>query len=77
MLRPDRFIASCASWSEFWEGTKRLSSTTEKGAVFERLTQLYLQTVPEYQSELASQLSNWGQLFENERTEAVTSLRDL
>ena len=53
MLRPDRFIASCASWSEFWEGTKRLSSTGEKGAVFERLTQLYLQTVPEYQSELA------------------------
>jgi superfamily II DNA or RNA helicase len=53
MLRPDRFIASCATWSEFWEGTKRLSSTSEKGAVFERLTQLYLQTVPEYQSELA------------------------
>jgi superfamily II DNA or RNA helicase len=52
MLRPDRFIASCASWSEFWEGTKRLSSTSEKGDVFERLTQLYLQTVPEYQSEL-------------------------
>ena len=53
MLWPDRFIASCDSWSEFWEGTKRLSSTGEKGAVFERLTQLYLQTVPEYQSELA------------------------
>src|SRR6476660_166383 len=53
MLRPDRFIASCASWSEFWEGTKRLSSTSEKGVVFERLTQLYLQTVPQYQSELA------------------------
>jgi superfamily II DNA or RNA helicase len=53
MLRPDRFIASCASWSEFWEGTKRLSSAGDKGAAFERLTQLYLQTVPEYQSELA------------------------
>jgi superfamily II DNA or RNA helicase len=52
MLRPDRFIASCASWSEFWEGTKRLSSTSEKGAAFERLTQLYLQTTPEYRSEL-------------------------
>ena len=24
MLRPDRFIASCASWSEFWEGTKEI-----------------------------------------------------
>ena len=53
MLRPDRFIASCASWSEFWERAKTLSSTSEKGAVFERLTQLFLQTVPEYQSELA------------------------
>src|SRR4029077_2471116 len=53
MLRPDRFIASCASWSEFWEGTKRLSSNKEKGNAFERLTQLYLQTVPEYQSEVA------------------------
>src|ERR1700682_5638554 len=52
MLRPDRFIASCASWREFWEGTKRLSSTGDMGAVFERLTQLYLQTAPEYQSEL-------------------------
>jgi hypothetical protein len=27
--------------------------------------------------ESRTQLSNWGQLFENERTEAVTSLRDL
>src|SRR3954454_13007232 len=53
MLRPDHFIACCASWSEFWEAAKRLSSTREKGALFERLTQLYLQTVPEYQSELA------------------------
>jgi predicted helicase len=52
MHRPNRFIASCASWSEFWEGTKRLSSTAEKGVVFERLTQLYLETVPQYQSEL-------------------------
>src|SRR5260221_10505040 len=48
----DRFIASCASWSDFWERTKKLSTTGEKGAVFERLTQLYLQTTPEYQSEL-------------------------
>jgi hypothetical protein len=31
---------------------EKTSSTGEKGAVFERLTQLYLQTAPEYQSEL-------------------------
>ncbi len=52
MLRPDRFIASCASWSEFWEATKKLSSNKAKGVVFERLTQLYLQTASEYQTEL-------------------------
>src|SRR5262245_24191774 len=53
MLRPDRFIASCSAWSDFWEGTKTLSSTGDKGAVFERLTQLYLQTAPGFQSELS------------------------
>jgi superfamily II DNA or RNA helicase len=52
MLRPDRFIGSCTSWSEFWERAKSLPSQGEKGAVFERLTQLYLQTTPEYRSEL-------------------------
>jgi predicted helicase len=49
MVRPDRFIASCAFWSDFWEGAKALS-TSEKGAAFERLTQLFLQTVPEYRT---------------------------
>ena len=48
----DRFIASCASWSDFWERAKKLPTDREKGAVFERLTQLYLQTTPEYQTEL-------------------------
>jgi superfamily II DNA or RNA helicase len=52
MRLPDSFIASCASWDDFWEGTKRLPTDSEKGAVFERLTQLYLQTTPEYQIEL-------------------------
>jgi predicted helicase len=52
MLWADRFISTCASWSDFWERAKELSSTAEKGAAFERLTQLYLQTVPEYRSEL-------------------------
>jgi predicted helicase len=52
MFRSDRFISACACWSDFWEKAKTLSSKTEKGAAFERLTQLYLQTVPEYRSEL-------------------------
>src|SRR6516164_2805579 len=52
MFWADRFISSGASWSDFWERAKELSSKIEKGAAFERLTQLYLQTVPEYRSEL-------------------------
>jgi superfamily II DNA or RNA helicase len=48
----DRLIASCASWNEFWERTNKLSTDGKKGAAFERLTQLYLQTTPEYCSEL-------------------------
>jgi Restriction endonuclease len=50
--RPDRFIASCNSWDDFWEQTKRLASDADKGAAFERLIQLYLQTTPEYRTEL-------------------------
>ncbi|HKF09697.1 MAG TPA: DEAD/DEAH box helicase family protein [Xanthobacteraceae bacterium] len=49
---PDRFIVSCDSWYDFWDQTKRLASKAEKGAVFERLTQLYLQTAPIYRTEL-------------------------
>jgi predicted helicase len=48
----DRLISSCASWNEFWERTNKLSTDSKKGAAFERLTQLYLQTIPEYRSEL-------------------------
>ena len=52
MNRQDRFIAACNSWSDFYERIKKLSASGEKGAVFERLTQLYLQTTPEYRTEL-------------------------
>lgn len=52
MHREDRFIAACNSWSEFCERAKKLPSKSEKAAVFERLTQLYLRVAPEYQAEL-------------------------
>ena len=52
MLKHDRFLADCSSWSDFWERTKQLPTQGEKGAVFERLTQLYLQTIPEYRAAL-------------------------
>jgi superfamily II DNA or RNA helicase len=47
----DRFIASCGSWDDFWDRAKKLSEA-EKGIAFERLTQLYLKTAPEYRTKL-------------------------
>jgi predicted helicase len=52
MQSPDRFIASCTSWNEFWERAANNLSAAEKGIAFERLVQLYLQTAPEYQTQL-------------------------
>ena len=51
-MSPDRFIAACKSWDDFWDRTRALSSETEKGRAFERLTQLYLKTAPEYRTKL-------------------------
>jgi predicted helicase len=51
MHSPDRFIASCNSWGDFWDSAKLLSAS-DKGIAFERLTQLYLQTAPEYRTKL-------------------------
>jgi predicted helicase len=52
MAPSDRFIASCASWDEFYRRASALSND-EKGRHFERLVQLYLQTQPEYRTTLA------------------------
>src|ERR1700686_1482284 len=51
MPSPDRFIASCRSWDDFWDRARKVSNA-EKGTAFERLTQLYLQTAPEYRTKL-------------------------
>src|SRR5262249_56230715 len=51
MILPDPFIASCASWEDFWPRATRLSNT-DKGIAFERLVQLYLQIAPEYRTKL-------------------------
>ncbi len=51
MHKQDRLIASCKSWDEFWEQARNLPANV-KGAAFERLTQLYLQTEPEYRTKL-------------------------
>ena len=51
MNRTDRYILSCPTWDEFYRRTGSLSEA-DKGRIFERLVQLYLQTTPEYRAEL-------------------------
>lgn len=53
----DKFISNSADWNNFFAAACRLDASTQtnkpsKGKVFERLTQLYLQTHPEYQTKL-------------------------
>jgi len=45
----DDFIASCSSWEDFYQKASLLDNKA-KGDTFERLTQVYLKTSPEYAS---------------------------
>src|SRR5215207_6484133 len=47
----DQLIAEARCWDGFWTALHQLDSGG-RGAAFERLTQLYLQTAPEYQTQL-------------------------
>ena len=50
--RESRLISGCDSWDEFFAAVCALPNTAQQGTAFERLTQCYLQTQPEYQSGL-------------------------
>ncbi len=52
-MNPDTIIRKSPSWSDLFH---RLTTMTpkDKGDVFERVVQLYLQTYPEYESLLAN-----------------------
>jgi superfamily II DNA or RNA helicase len=52
MNKIDNLLAECRSWDDFWDRANALSPTKSKGLLFERLTQIYLLTQPEYQSRL-------------------------
>jgi predicted helicase len=51
MNRSDHFIASCSSWENFDQRMRGLTKN-EQGCNFERLVQLYLQSAPEYCTQL-------------------------
>ena len=48
----DTLIADCGSWIDFRDLVSRQKNTTDMGDLFERLTQLYLQTHPTYRSKI-------------------------
>jgi predicted helicase len=48
----DRLIVACRSWDDFVQQLEAIPLPKRRGDVFERLTQLYLQTISEYASRL-------------------------
>jgi len=48
----EQIIVQSRSWEEFWGAMLQLGDVAQQGDAFERLTQLYFQTQPEYQSKL-------------------------
>ena len=51
MNRVDRFIVESSSWATFHAAASLLTNK-EKGDLFERVAQLYLETTPEYRAAL-------------------------
>ena len=47
-MTPNDLILSSSNWDAFFERVSVLENTKEKGDVFERFTQLYLQAAPKY-----------------------------
>ena len=47
-MTPNDLILTCSNWNDFFERVSVLENTKEKGDVFERFTQLYLQAAPKY-----------------------------
>ena len=48
----EQIIKQSQNWPEFCDALLQITDILQQGDTFERLTQLYLQTQPEYQSKL-------------------------
>jgi superfamily II DNA or RNA helicase len=78
--RADRLIADCNSWDDLWERLvdKQVRANTKTvGDVFERLTQVYLLTKPEYRSKLQQVWRVHRELPENVRRRLGIPLQDV
>ena len=52
-ISPNQFIIEAPDWKTFFQSLSELDgSTTDKGHIFDRLTQLYLQASPVYKMKL-------------------------
>ena len=49
-FQPNEFISKYPDWDSFFENASKIESSSEKGILFERLTQLFLQVSPKYRS---------------------------
>ena len=47
-MNPNNLILTSSNWDDFFERVSALEKTKDKGDVFERFTQLYLQTASKY-----------------------------
>ena len=47
-MNANDLILASSNWNDFFERVSVLENTKEKGDVFERCTQLYLQAAPKY-----------------------------
>jgi superfamily II DNA or RNA helicase len=63
----EQIIRQSCNWPEFWEALLKINDTAQQGDAFERLTQLYLQTQPEYQSKLRS-VWRWSEVPDEVRS---------
>ena len=47
-MAPNDLILSSSNWDDFFNRVSAQDETKDKGVLFERFTQLYLQTTPQY-----------------------------
>ena len=71
----DAVLKRCGSWDDFEKAARASENSTEQGDLLERLTQLYLQTCPEYRTKL-KHVWHWSEVPLSARKRLNLPLRD-